>query len=131
MDWSVCPWNQHAVHQKFHVVHRHGSQQQKDFGHDPTAEIHLDLDLTVSIYYRFIRGIFARSDGPEVIHQVIRRLRMFPTLNRRSFAQFDGQNFIRTQIQWLTFDPTLIRIKTMIFCQIWTVQAPSDGQEYS
>ena len=55
---------------------------------------------------------------------------MLPTENKRLSEQFDGPESISGAIEWLWFDPTLIKIKTMNFGQIWVVQAPSDDQEY-
>ena len=130
VDQSVGPQSQGAVHKKLHMVHRHGSQWEKDSGHDPTADIHPDLDPTVYVCCQFIRGVFAWSNDRNFIHQAIQQLRAFPTLNRRPEELIDSPNLIWTQIGWSESNPTLIRSKRLIFGLIWAVQSRSDGQKY-
>ena len=95
-------------------------------GHDPLKTSH-----SPQTWFMVTKASFALIDGRNFIHQTIERLRMFLTENKSYSTQFDGSESIRTQIGWLQFDPIFIKIKTLIFDQIWMVQASSNGQEYS
>ena len=52
MDRSFGPQSQGTVHENSYAVYRCGSQQEKDSGRDPTAEIQSDPDPTVQTHYR-------------------------------------------------------------------------------
>ena len=72
---------------------------------------------------------FALIDGRNFIHQIIGWLRTFLTENKSNSVRSNGLEPIPDVIGRLRFDLTLMRIKTLIFDQVWTVQASSDSQK--
>ena len=109
VDRSLDPSSQGTVHENSFTVHRHGSQWEKDFGYDPIADIHSDPDPTVSIYYRFIRGVFVLSNRRKCIHQEIQWSRLIADFEYDSFAWSDGPKAIYHAIGLLRMLPTVLR----------------------